>query len=185
MNVRKLWKAALITGSLTLGMSVFADHHQGSVTADGKVYYKLPTTQEIVKRDVQLVVPAKGEGDVILVTKNSALKADDFFSKEHNGRILFYVIFKNPPHSPANTLKVFRGTYLRGSNMAVYDGEIFTRTYSSDRMLSFISSKDIFEMKNLDKVPSKFTYQAGFIFKAMIPTQGQGALEGNLLFDLE
>lgn len=172
--------------SLSLGFNAMS-HHEATgttATADGKVYYKMPTTQEIVKRSVQMKVPAHGKGDLFLVAGDVEIKADSFFHKEHNGRVLFYVIFKNPPHSPANTIKVFRGTYVRGTNLAVYDGEVFARTYSSERAMSFISTKDIFELKNLDKVPTKFTYQAGFFFKAVV-TPKETPAEQDLLFEME
>lgn len=188
MNFTKILTRFALSAFISLPMVYAANSQQidgdgtTSVLADGKVFYKMPSTGAIVKRDVQLSVPSQGKGDVVLYVKSSSaedsstvamIKADDFFSTHHNGRVVFYVVFKNPPHSPANTMKVFRGTYVRGTNVAIYSGEVFSRTYSSERSMRMVFTKDIIEFKTFDKVPSKFSYKAGFWFKAQVPAQAE------------
>lgn len=164
----KKLKSFLLLTIASVGLGISSVVMASGLMVDGKVYYKISTTNEVVKRNVQLELPPEGNGDVYLHAGEHVVKADKFFHKKHNGRVLFYIIFKNPPHSPANSLKVFRGTYVRGSNLAFYDGEVFTRVYSSERSMSLLMTKDLLELEHLDMVASKFNYQAGFFFKAMI-----------------
>jgi hypothetical protein len=96
-----------------------------SVTAPGKVFYVKDGA--IVQREASLVVPSRGEGKVILKTQSMELEAAQFSSRQENGRTIFYVLFRNIPMAPAGTEMAFKGTYVRGSNLAVYYGDIFKR----------------------------------------------------------
>lgn len=97
-----------------------------NVEAPGKVFYKMPSG-EIVERKVSLQVPARGEGKVVLKWASGELPAESFSTRKENGRTIFYVRFTNVPHAPTGTVMVFKGTYSRGSNLALYYGDIFVR----------------------------------------------------------
>ena len=131
----------------------------GSIEAPGKVIYKMPNN-EIVKRDVSLRIPARGQGDVVLVGQNE-LVADRFFSKEVAGRTVFYVVFSGFPGATEGQKSVFRGTYLRGSNKAIYYGNV----YIVDPQEMPDSEKDIHSMISSER-NAKFA--AGFKFAADI-----------------
>ena len=111
---------------------------------------------EIVKRDVSLRIPARGQGDVVLVGQNE-LVADRFFSKEVAGRTVFYVVFSGFPGATEGQKSVFRGTYLRGSNKAIYYGNV----YIVDPQEMPDSEKDIHSMISGER---NARFAAGFKF---------------------
>ena len=148
---------------LSLGWLLFTTGvHAQSVVADGKVFYQLPAG-EIVYRGVSLEVPARGQGDVVLRGENSeeAVVADRFFSVESAGRVVFYVVFRDPPGSQPGTLGIWRGTYLRGSNQATYYGEVFTKPDPG-------TLPTVADAENGLIVDDEATYAAGFWFVAPI-----------------
>lgn len=146
-------KFTLSLFTLLVSFNVFA------VVAPGKVFYLIPERNEIVKRDMSLSVPARGEGDVVLISSSgSETKATDFWTEEANGRKVFYVLFsalRNPtdPNSPSISM-VFVGTYLRGGNLAAYYGDIY-----------FGGSESTIEMV---KTLNGFKHVGGFVFKSDI-----------------
>ena len=144
---------------LTIGFSlpVFAE----SIDAPGKVFYKMPSG-EIAARDAVLQVPSRGQGEVILKGSQSEIVAERFFSKSQNGRTVFYVVFDEFPGRQAGEEAVYRGTYTRGTNKALYYGDVFivTDDGSSDDNLHFRLSQV--------EESSDARYVAGFYFKAGI-----------------
>ncbi|MFK7822518.1 MAG: hypothetical protein AB8G05_00050 [Oligoflexales bacterium] len=134
-------------------------YSEGSIDAPGKVFYKLPD-QSIVKRDVVLSVPSRGEGKVFLKQGRIHVEAEKFFSREINGRTVFYVIFDQyPGQSSEDESLVYRGTYTRGTNLALYYGDVFkiNRALSSENEVHFeLSATD-------NNFSSK--HVAGFYFK--------------------
>ena len=134
-----------------VGTSAMAE----SIEAPGKVFYKMPNN-EIVKREVSLRIPARGQGDVVLVG-NEELVADRFFSKEIAGRTVFYVVFSGFPGAEEGQTSVFRGTYIRGSNKALYYGNV----YLVDPQEMPDEEKDIHVMISGEH---NATYVAGFKF---------------------
>jgi hypothetical protein len=115
--------------SQVLGLGLLLSFGNGalasSVTAPGKVFYVKDGA--IVQREASLEVPSRGQGQVILKTASIDLVASSFSSRKENGRTIFYVLFKDVPMAPAGTEMAFKGTYVRGSNLAVYYGDIFKR----------------------------------------------------------
>ena len=101
-----------------------------SVTAPGKVFYKMPGG-EIVKRNVSLSVPARGQGDVTLTAGDFELTADRFFTRRSAGRSIFYVVFKDIPQAPEGTTAVYKGTYTRGSNNVPYNPLLNTKNHTN------------------------------------------------------
>lgn len=95
-----------------------------SVEAIGRVFYKMPSG-EIVDRDVTLVVPFRGQGQVKLLYSRGEAVADSFSTLKENDRTIFLVKFSRVPYAPPGTEMEFKGTYTRGTNKALYYGDIF------------------------------------------------------------
>ncbi|MEY4632497.1 MAG: hypothetical protein RIQ81_2617 [Pseudomonadota bacterium] len=141
-NVLKVAARVLaVSAGLSLAMPALADS-AGSVTAAGGVFYKMPSG-ELVKRDVTLEVPARGQGDVILRGANLELKAHGFKTVRKQGRSVFYVVFLNPPGAPENTAAVYRGSYLRGSNAAKYWGDVFSKVYQTEELAQLTGTQNV------------------------------------------
>ncbi len=138
-----------------------------SVEAPGKIFYKMPSG-EIVKRQAALVVPARGEGDVVLKVGDHEKVAHHFFSTHKNGRVIFYVVFVRDHELEEGYAKVFRGTYLRGTNKAIYYGDIFkvrSEGHRNDELVNELEDS----MEEGDEHPHHdATYLGGFKFKALI-----------------
>ena len=132
---------------------------EGSIEAPGKVFYKMPD-ESIVKRDVVLSVPSRGEGKVYLRNGRISVEAERFFSKKINGRTVFYVVFDQyPGQSNEDEALVYRGTYTRGSNLALYYGDVFkvNRAVSTEEEIHY----------GLTALDNNYSpkYVAGFYFK--------------------
>lgn len=134
-----------------------------SVDAPGKIFYKTGDNS-IVQREAVLQVPARGEGKVYLKSGRISVEAQRFFSRQLGGRTIFYVIFDQYPGQQNNDLAVYRGTYTRGSNMALYYGDVFTikNTQSIDE--DFLHD----EMSLTEQGSFGSKYVAGFYFKSEI-----------------
>lgn len=132
----------------------------GSIDAPGKVFYKMPD-ESIVKREVVLSVPSRGEGSVYLKAGETCIEAERFFSREINGRTVFYVVFNPFPGNSSDEDKaiVYRGTYTRGTNLAMYYGDVFkvNKEVSTDEEIHY-------QLSALD-VNGSSQYVAGFYFK--------------------
>ncbi len=136
-------------------LNSFAD----SVEAPGRVFYKMPSG-EIVTRNVTLEVPAMGQGQITLKGSNFSMVSDRFFSVDLNGRVVFYVIFNDFPYKNPGEIAVYRGTYTRGSNLALYYGEVFVGLEAEDdgTMVEAVENGD-----------GDFKHIAGFYFEAEVP----------------
>jgi hypothetical protein len=121
----KKWNLFLVIGVFLLSFtSGFAHANAQVIAAPGGVFYKL--NGAIVERDATLLLPARGQGDITLQYTDGALVTDTFSYRQENGRTVFYVVFKNIAEAPGMEM-AFMGTYIRGSNLAVYYGDIYTR----------------------------------------------------------
>lgn len=131
-----------------------------SAEADGAVYYKLDG--EIVNRELSLTVPSKGEGSVTLQGGDISLSTEDFFSFEKKGATVFYAVFhgRDSDGHFGGTM-VLRGKYLRGSNMAVWSGDIYTSEEELPYNVEASMVKD-----SCDE--GKFSYTGGFFFHSII-----------------
>jgi hypothetical protein len=98
----------------------------------GKVFYKMPSG-EMVKREVTLDVPARGQGKVIFKSANHSLESHAFKTKKTHGRTIFSVLFLDPPGAPEHTAMVLTGTYMRGTNYVVYYGDVYSKIYEGDK----------------------------------------------------
>ncbi len=132
----------------------------GSIEAPGEMFYKMPSG-ELVTRSAVLEVPSRGRGDVVLKGGSQNFVAERFFTKKRNGRSIFYVVFDNYPGRQEGEKAVYRGTYTRGSNAALYYGDVF------------ILSEQVEEQEDLDYLLSdpgadedSARYVAGFRFRA-------------------
>jgi len=150
--------------SITAALSLVLSSHAfaASVTASGHVTYKMPSG-ELVTRSASLEVPARGEGKVILRSGDVEVEAKAFRSHKVNGRIVFNVLFIDPPGAPENTAALFSGTYSRGSNRAIYYGDFYSKVIDPDGDLAAETS----ELSSPDLLRSgRWTYQGGFGFQA-------------------
>ena len=146
-----------------IGIFGFTLASYAGVEVGGKVFYKHEGS--IVKRGVSLEIPPKGQGDVILRGENFEMTADNFFAREINGRTVFYIVFSKPEQILGMELTnghqkklVFRGTYTRGDNIALYYGDAFFIKHGHGQ--SFTPERK-----------HGFLHAAGFVFKAPIESE--------------
>ncbi len=133
-----------------------------AVDVNGHVVYKMPSG-ELVNREVVLDVPPRGQGKVIWKTSSHQLESEHFRTRHVNGRVIFEVLFKNPPGAPANTMMALTGTYQRGSNGVIYYGDIYASKprpnggspADPDKALDDLTAQD------------RWKYSAGFMFTTL------------------
>ncbi len=101
-----------------------------AVEVPGKVIYKMPSG-ELVRRDVSLDVPPRGQGKVVWKTANYRVESHAFKTKKHLGRTIFSVLFLNVPGAPEGTAMALVGSYLRGSNEVIYYGDVYGKHISN------------------------------------------------------
>lgn len=114
---------------------------------DGEIFYK-KKSGELVSRAVTLDVPSKGQGEVVLSGKNFRWATKDFWTTQANGQVLFTAAFQVEFMGKKSTI-AFEGTYLKGSNKIIYQGDFFKRP-GHDPVNESIAD---------------FTYNGGFRFK--------------------
>lgn len=90
---------------------------------DGELTYMLPSG-ELVQRQVVFEAPSRGQGEVILSGKNFEWRTTNFKSFNVLGKQTFVASFETNFQGMKSTL-VFKGTYLKGSNMLLYMGDIY------------------------------------------------------------
>lgn len=137
---------AVVLGFLLTGLSVEA------AEVPGKVIYKMPSG-ELVRRDVTLDVPPRGEGKVIWKTANYRVESHAFKTKKHLGKTIFSVLFLDVPGAPEGTAMALVGTYLRGSNEVIYYGDVYgkhmdespTSQDQADRLLDEVLGQTSFQ----------------------------------------
>jgi len=117
----------LIAAIALAASSQMAFAHSGGIWADGVVTYPHPNGN-LVTRDCQLFVPARGQGDVTLKCGNWSTSTSEFNTKHESGKTIFSVIFRDVPGAPAGTSALYSGAYMRGSNRALYYGDVFSGT---------------------------------------------------------
>ena len=151
-----------VLGLIIVAMCFSLTGYAASIDAPGQVFYKMPNG-EIVKRAATLQVPSRGQGQVVLKGAQSNLVAERFFSKKKNGRTIFYVVFDKFPGKKADQRAVYRGTYARGSNMALYYGDVFIVDEND------ASGDDLhYLLSEIEEQSRDATYVAGFYFKSEI-----------------
>ena len=148
-------RMVITVAALLLSTSVFA----ASIEAPGKVFYKMSDGQ-IVWRDAVLTVPARGEGDVVLKSGGVDTTAHAFTTRTLNSRTIFYVVFLDSPGAPEGTATVFKGTYSRGTNVALYYADFFSKPVTSSAIGGSLIPEESPE--------SDWTYEGGFWFKAPV-----------------
>jgi hypothetical protein len=133
------------------------------VVAPGHVFYKAPDGA-LVKRELNLTVPPRGEGEITLSTDRWSASTSHFFSKEVAGGIEFTVVFVKPFPEHSESSLVLTGSYMRGSNAAVYWGDLYkTKTALTDPMIRLL------EITQLSpRVAPFLRHVGGFKFKADI-----------------
>jgi hypothetical protein len=119
------------------------------------VKYVMPSG-ELVSREVSLQVPARGQGEIVLKGGEQQVATTKFRTKKAHGRTIFAVAFDNPPGAPEGSTAVFTGTYMRGTNQAIYYGDVYlvTKTDSASDVI-----EDAWRGRGV-------THKAGFYFEA-------------------
>ncbi len=108
----------------SLGFFAHANHPD-HIKAEGTALFKSGTSLQSTK--VDLYVPKKGQGKVILEFQGKEVESDSFRSAEVLGRKVFNVRFTDAPGTAKGTETLLTGTYLRGDNQAVYFGDFYLK----------------------------------------------------------
>lgn len=109
---------------LSLGLLAHANYPD-HIKAEGNALFKSGTSLQSTK--VDLYVPKKGQGKVILEYQGKTVESDSFRSFEVAGRKVFNVRFTDAPGTAKGTETLLTGTYLRGDNKAAYYGDFFMK----------------------------------------------------------
>lgn len=136
-------------------LSAFSSEY---IDASGQVFFK-KADGVIEKKPVTLLIPKRGEGQAYLKSGRILVEAEKYFSVDKNGRKIFYMIFDQFIGQKNKEKAVFRGTYIRGTNKALYYGDVFLvgDLEGSEQDLDF-------ELSNLDQSGRSIQYNGGFYF---------------------
>jgi len=138
-----------------LSLQSFA--HYGGMTADGGVFFK--TGQgDIAKYAATLFVPTQGVGNAQLTIGDKKAASHGFRVEEQNGRSIFTVVFLDPLHTGKRVAYFLRGTYLRGTNVALYYGDIFAKGYQRGEE----------DTLTADRATTELYYVGGFGFRKQV-----------------
>jgi len=118
----------LIASLLVLGSTTMANADPAGVWADGGVSYLHPNGN-IVSRDCSLWVPARGEGEVSLKCGEWTASTTNFYTTKSEGKTTFSVVFLEIPGAPAGTMALYSGAYVRGNNLALYYGDVYSSNF--------------------------------------------------------
>ena len=125
----------------------------------GKVFYSIKRTGDVVSRDMVLDLPARGEGDIVLrsASRNFSMTAKKSFTKRKRGQKTFYMVYiMKAPDSVGGqkSAMIFKGTYLRGKNLATYYGDMYSKKINDDQ-----------EVEELEGLEEKEDCLEGYEFK--------------------
>ena len=127
------------------------------VEADGKIFFKNKKSA-IETLDASLNVPAKGEGEIVLQIGDKTYKTSNFSVRKKSERTILYVVFdKNQKLFGENKRIVFKGTYVRGTNLALYYGSFFISKMS--------------RLRGKLRKEREYKYLGGFVFKKILNPQ--------------
>ncbi len=168
MRLTSIVKAMVIGPVLALTLAGAAKAE--SVAAPGKVFY-VNNNGELVKRELTLTVPARGEGEITLGNDNWSASSNRFFTAKYHGRTVFYVIFSDV--GPNHKEMLLRGTYLRGTNLAAYWGDVYFGHCAEGQSLEACANT-----QDHHQGRQHWDHVGGFAFKAPV-TGGQAPSEGS------
>jgi len=126
---------------VALGVGVLATSgiaEENGIWADGQVTYEHPNGQ-LVSRDCSLFVPSRGVGEVTLKCGDFSTSSAEFSTERVDGQVVFTVLFREMTGAPEGTVAKYRGSYLRGSNKALYYGDVFASSDVTARLDSSTS----------------------------------------------
>ena len=159
--------------ALTLASTAKAE----SVAAPGKVFY-VSNNGELVKRELTLTVPARGEGEVTLGNDNWSASSSRFFTAKYHGRTVFYVVFNDV--GPNHKQMLLRGSYIRGTNLAAYWGDVYFGHCPEGQSVQSCANTQDHQQDHQDDHKhggQHWDHVGGFAFKAPV-TGGQAPIEG-------
>ena len=137
-----------------------------SVDAQGKVFYVIPEG-DLVTREVTLTVPACGQGSIVISSASGwRSETTTFFTKRHGDHTTFVVVFKDPQGDNPNRYLTFKGSYVRGKNLAKYWGDMYNLTLPET-----IQNKAVIVegLLNTNLWHHYGSHAGGFAFKADVP----------------
>ena len=143
--------------------AVFTSATSFAVDVAGHFVYKMPSG-ELVIRNATLDVPPRGQGKVILKYSSGSIDSDKFRHRTVNNRVIFEVLFLNPPGAPENTAMAMTGSYLRGSNGVIYFGDVYGKSHTAGLTDSLINE---FEAGDFTAEGSDWKHSAGFEFNTI------------------
>ncbi|MCX6124120.1 MAG: hypothetical protein NTV34_05140 [Proteobacteria bacterium] len=143
-----------------LAAAVFTSASSFAVDVAGHFVYKMPSG-ELVIRNATLDVPPRGQGKVVLKYSSGSIDSDKFRHRTVNNRVIFEVLFLNPPGAPANTAMAMTGSYFRGSNGVLYFGDAYVKSHVGGLTDSLINE---FEAFDFTAEGSNWSHSAGFEF---------------------
>jgi hypothetical protein len=133
------------------------------VDAPGHVFYKVKEGA-LVKRDVTLTVPPCGEGELVLSAEGWKASTTHFFTNEVAGRVIFTAVFIKPFGEHSESSLIITGSYMRGTNKAVYWGDMYkTKTEVEPGTIALLKSDPSAALGS-----HNFQHVGGFKFKADI-----------------
>ena len=144
-------KTKLLGAICSLFLSSVATGNAAGVWADGYVTYKHPNGK-LVNRECAMFVPAMGIGEVKLKCGDFSTSTTEFSTRQVNGQSIFSVLFRDMNGAPAGTVARYQGSYLRGSNQAIYYGDVFSSSDSQAKL----------------EGEGSWTYAGGFMFSKKI-----------------
>jgi hypothetical protein len=97
-----------------------------ATSVGGKIFYEIPGANRVAVRDVSLDVPPRGQGELVLRGKGFEWRSDKFWTVKNDGQTIFYVAFQTEFEEHKATI-LFRGTYLKGSNLILYYGDFYKK----------------------------------------------------------
>lgn len=121
-------------------VTLFSSSAIANSAVDGKIFYKMG--EEIVKRNVTLEVPSRGQGEVVLRGDKFEWKTTKFWTVKKAGKTTFIAVFKTQ-FRQWKSLIAFKGTYLKGSNKILYYGDMYKKpghTFDDQSLAGFTHS---------------------------------------------
>lgn len=152
--MRKSFYAVLLAALLPfLTHALAADH-----LVAGKFFLK--NDEGLIVDIMATLTHDSATNQVSLITdKGEEIAAKKMMKKLHGATVLT-LVFKHP-HCDPNYNYAFTGTYVRGTNKALYYGNV----YRYKGALADLTTKEMANLENLLSVE----YRGGFYFKADIP----------------
>lgn len=146
---------------LLFAFSFSAYAERAVIDAKGQIFMK-DEAGAIQGLDAVLTVPVSEPDKAFTVTVNGCTATTEKYWKvEEYGRTVLYLLFKKPPCEEGDSKKwvLMRGTVVKGTNMAFYQGDIFAKECAP----GILEGVDEILLKLVKECPN-LKYKASFYF---------------------